>query len=206
MGVCCKLIVRSVAQKYQKFNAASACQIFGEGEEMKEFQYNRSHLDLLHKYRITRLLFMTLFCFVIIFQSVSWLVVWMGDIEVSVTDMVFVGVTLGLSLVEFICHAWLYAYNNRVIAEVEQNGSATGYVSRLAVNESSTLANALLVFCRVITVLFTIFVGICIFNFVDNVLNWGRILLKIPALVLVVVGFLNLSGTLRYNKLLSVKK
>lgn len=173
---------------------------------MKEFQYNRSHLNLLYKYRTTRLLFMTLFCFVILFQSVAWLIVWMNEIEASVMDMTFVGVTLGLSLFEFISHAWLYTYNNRVIAEIEQNGTATGYVSRLTVNEKSTFANILLVLCRIITVVFTIFVGICIFNFVENFVNWGKILLKIPALVMVVVAFLNLSGILRFNQLLSHQK
>lgn len=173
---------------------------------MKEFHYDARHLKLLYKYRTTRTLFMTLFCFVILFQSVSWLVVWMSDGEVSTMDMWFVGVTLAFSLIQFICHTWLYSYNNRIISQIEQVGSAEGFVSKLSVNEKSTFSNMLMILCRIICVLFAVFVGICIFSFIDNFMNWGKILLKIPALVMLLVAFLNLSGVLRFNQLLANQK
>lgn len=168
---------------------------------MKSFCYNTSHLTLLYKYRTTRILFMTLFCFVILLQSVSWLIVWMNGTVASVMDMVFVGVTLIVSLIQFISHSWLYAYNNRIIREVETNGSAVGLMSAINFNDKTSFGNGLIVFCRILTVVFAIFVGIAMFNFVQDFLNWGKVMLKIPALVMLVVISLNLSGMLRFNKL-----
>lgn len=172
---------------------------------MKSFKYDSRHLKLMYKYRTMRILFMTLFCFVILFQSVAWLMVWMGDEPISTMDMIFVGATLLLSLTEFICHAWLYYYNNRLIASVEQTGLAEGFVSVISANESA-LSRILLGFCRLLVIVFAVFVGICVFSFVDNIINWGEILLKIPALVMLLVAFLNLSGIIRYNQLLVVEK
>lgn len=173
---------------------------------MKSFCYNTSHLTLLHKYKTTRILFMTLFCFVILLQSISWLIVWMDGAVASTMDMVFVGVTLIISFIQFIVHAWLYAYNNRIIKEVKTNGSAVGLMSAIKFNDKTSFGNGLIVFCRILTVVFTVFVGIAMFNFVENFLNWGKVLLKIPALVMLVVMSLNLSGMLRFNKLVLENK
>lgn len=173
---------------------------------MKQYVYTADTLPELKKYGIARILFLLLGCLVLLLQSLSWLVVWLKDMEITVSDMAFVGITLVASL-SFVMSQSVWAIRNKkIIKAIKNNGSFTTKRLNVRVSDKSSFAGALVLLCRIIAIVCVILLGILIVSFIQNYLNWGRIILKMPLMVYLTIGFLNVSSELRFQKMIEKSK
>ena len=169
---------------------------------MEEFVYTKNHLDAVKKYRTTRMLFLLLGCFVLALQSIAWLVVWLKDIPVKISDMWFVGITLVYSLYFVASQAFLMSYTKKIMKTINNEGSFTTRRVKLRFSDKSTLAGAFVVFCKVLAVIFVVILGVMLYNFISNFVAWGKVVLKTPMVVLCSIEFLNMSSETSYQKML----
>ena len=166
---------------------------------MTKFEYKSAHLKILNKYSTAKLLSLLLGCLTLLLQSIAWLLVWFNDKPVTTSDMVFVTITI-VGALSFICAQFFYYMRNkRIIKAVKQHGSAQAIRSKLRYSDKGSWAGGLVVFYRVLGILFVILLGILVVSFIQNYLNWGKIILKMPFMVYCTVGFLNSSVDFRFN-------
>lgn len=166
---------------------------------MREYCYNSKHLNLLNKYSRVKLLFIFMFCLVILLQAITWLLVWGKDIAISTSDMIFVGVTLVGALSLVFSQMVMYRMNANIIKNVKSNGEFKASVSKVRFSNKSSWAWGYVVLTRILCLVFIILLGITVFNFIQNYVNWGKIILKMPLTLFLAVGFLNLSAILRFQ-------
>lgn len=166
---------------------------------MEKYVYTDKHLPAFKKYGMMKILFLLLGCLVLLLQSIAWLVVWNKDIDVNVTNMVFVAITLIFSLYFVASQVFFAIRNRKIMCIIRNNGKFTTKRIKLKFSNKASLGGALIVFARIIALLFVILLGILIVSFIQNYLNWGKIILKMPLMVLCAVQFLNLSAELRFQ-------
>ena len=153
-----------------------------------------------------KILFLLLGCLVLLLQSISWLVVWMKDIPVSLTSKIFVTITLFTSL-SFVASQYIFLIRNKKIRkEVKEHGKFVGSRLKLKFSNKASWAGAFVVFFRILAIVFVILLGILIVSFIQNYLNWGKIILKMPLMVLLAIQFLHLSAEVRYQIMLEKDK
>ena len=173
---------------------------------IENYEYTSDQIGELKKYRVMKVLFLLLGCLVLLLQSISWLVVWMKDIPVSTTSMVFVTITL-VATFFFITSQWFFLIRNKKIRKtVKEEGRYVGQRLKLRFSNKSSWAGAFVVFFRIIAVVFVLLLGILIVSFIQNYLNWGKVILKMPLMVLLAVQFLSLSAEIRYQTMLEKDK
>ena len=173
---------------------------------MEKYVYTEVHLPALKKYSVIKILFLILGCLVLLLQSITWLVVWNKGIDISVTNMVFVGITLVSSLYFVASQVFFAIRNRKIMSTIRREGSFNTKRVKLKFSNKTSFGGALVVFCRIIAILFVILLGILIVSFIQNYLNWGKIILKMPFMVFCAVGFLNLSAELRYQTMVEEAK
>jgi len=173
---------------------------------MEKFVYSPVHLPALKKYGVLKILFALLGCFVLLLQSLAWLIVWNKNIEVDVTNMVFVGITLIASLFFVMSQVFFSIRNRKMIETIMAKGSFETTRTKMKFANKASIGGGLVVFARIMAVLFVILLGILIVSFIQNYLNWGKIILKMPFMVFCAVGFLNLSAELRFQKIVEKAK
>ena len=166
---------------------------------MEDFEYRPAHIKALKKYETTKLVFMLLGCLTLLLQSIAWLVVWFKDKPITTSDMVFVAITLAGTLMFIGSQFFYYKRNRQMIKIIKQYGSLTMKRSKMRFSNKNSVAGGLVVFYRIVAVLFVILLGILIVSFIQNYLNWGKIILKMPFMVYCAVGFLNRSADFRFN-------
>ena len=168
---------------------------------MERFIYTPAHLPALKRYGTMKILFSFLGCLVLLLQSIAWLVVWTRDMEIDTTNMVFVTITLVCSLFFVMGQVFFSVRNRKIIAAIKRDGKFETIRSKLRFSNKGSFAGALVVFCRFLAVLFVILLGILVVSFIQQYLNWGKIILKMPFMVLCAVGFLNTSAELRFQSM-----
>ena len=169
---------------------------------MEQFIYTSKHMGALKKYNFMKTLFVLLGCLVVLLQSIAWLVVWMRDMATSTSDMFFVGITLISALYFTMSQVFFLARNNKIIKIVSSGNQFITSRVKMKFSNKSSFAGALVVLCKILAVLFVILLGIVIVSFVQNYVNWGKVILKMPFMVFCAIGFLNLSAELSYQKML----
>ena len=160
---------------------------------MKDYTYNSNHLNLLKKYGTIKLMFILMFCLVLLLQSMTWLIVWSKDVDIIKSDMVFVVITLIGSLAMMATQMIQYRINFNIIKNVQSEGSFTTRAFKTNFSNKSSWAWGYVLLTRILCVLFIILLGIVVYNFVQNYVNWGEIILKAPMMLFIAIGFLNLS-------------
>ena len=166
---------------------------------MTKFEYKSAHLKVLKKFGTAKIMFLLLGCLTLLLQSIAWLVVWYNDKPISTSDMVFVAITIIAALL-FICTQFFYyRRNSKIMAAVKQYGSIDVPRSKARYSDKGSWAGGLVVLYRVFAVLFVILLGILVVSFIQNYLNWGKVILKMPFMVYCAVGFLNSSADFRFN-------
>lgn len=169
---------------------------------MEQFVYTKNHIDAIKKYKTMRVLFLALGCFVLALQSITWLVVWLRDVPVKISDMWFVGITLVYSLYFVASQIFFIVHSRRIMAIVAKDGSYTTRRVKLRFSDKSTIGGAIAVFCKILAVIFVFVLGVMIFNFITDFVNWGKVILKTPLVVLCAIEFLNLSAEISYQAML----
>lgn len=173
--------------------------LFFKGVLMEKFIYTFKHLPTLKKNGVRKILFLLLGCLVLLLQSISWLVVWNKDIDIKVSDMVFVGITL-ISTFFFIMSEVFFAIRNvKVMNIIKRDQQFSTFRLKLRFSNKTSWGGALIFFSRFLAILFILLFGIMIVSFIQNYLNWGKIILKMPFMALCAVGFLNCSSELRFQ-------
>jgi len=173
---------------------------------MENFVYTRAHLDVLKKNRIKNILFLLLGCLVLLLQSITWLVVWNKDIDIKVSDMVFVGITLICALFFVASQLFFGIRNRQIINTINRGENFTTKRVKFKFSDKHSFGGALVILSRFIALLFVILLGILIVSFIQNYLNWGKVILKMPFMVYCAIGFLNLSAELRFQTLIEQAK
>lgn len=169
---------------------------------MEQFVYSSIHLPALKKYGITKILFTLLGCLVLLLQSITWLIVWLKGVDVSTSDLVFVTITL-VSALFFTGSQIFFAIRNKNIREtIKYQGSFQTFRPKLKFSNKASIGGGLVVFCRIIAVVFVILLGVLMANFILDYLNWGKVILKTPIMVLIAVWFLNTSAELRFQTMI----
>ncbi|MBQ7880370.1 MAG: hypothetical protein IJ358_00815 [Clostridia bacterium] len=169
---------------------------------MESYTYTSAHLGVLKKYRVMKILFLLLGCLVLLLQSLAWLVVWVKDMPVSTSSKVFVTITLVFSFF-FIGSQFFFAMRNKNITkQVKEHGSFTTKRLKKGYANKASWSGGLVVLFRIIAIVFVILLAILTVSFIENYLNWGRIILKMPFMVLCTVQFLSLSAEFRYQTML----
>lgn len=169
---------------------------------MEQFIYTSKHMGALKKYNFMKTLFVLLGCLVILLQSIAWLVVWMRDMTTTTSDMIFVGVTLISALYFTMSQVFFWVRNNKIIKSVQEGKQFITSRVKMKFSNKSSFAGALVALSKILAVLFVILLGIMIASFVQNYVNWGKVILKMPFMVFCAIGFLNLSAELNYQKML----
>lgn len=169
---------------------------------MEQFVYTKKHLDALKKYKTTKVLFLALGCFILALQSIIWLVVWVRDMPVKVSDMWFVGITLVYSLQFVSTQIFYIIHTRRIMSTVKKQESFTTRRLKLRFSDKSTFAGAIIVFSKVLVVVFTFILGVMIFNFITDFVTWGKVILKTPIVILCAIEFLDLSAEVNYQAML----
>ena len=169
---------------------------------MQQYIYSSKHLPALKKYGIMKMLFLFLGCLILLLQSITWLIVWVRDMYISTTDMVFVGLTLASAFYFIVSQSYFLVRNNRIMKTIKKDGSFTSMRVKLRFSNKHSWAGGFVVFCRFLVVLFVILLGIMIVNFVQDYLNWGKVILKMPFMVFCAISILNLSAEMRYQTIL----
>lgn len=169
---------------------------------MINYVYTSAHMQALKKYSVMKILFILLGSLVLLLQSIAWLVVWMRDMTVSVSDMVFVGITLVVSFL-FIASQMFYIFRNKKIMKaIEKDGQFVTTRTKLKFSNKFSAGGAIVIFCKIMAVLFVILLGILMVSFIQNYLNWGKVILKMPLMVFLAVSFLQTSAELKYQAML----
>lgn len=169
---------------------------------MKEYIYTSAHIETLKKYSFMKMLFLLLGCLVMLLQSLAWLVVWFKDIDISTSSMVFVTITLICSLY-FIASQFFFAIRNRkIIKTIKREGKFITRRIRFKFSDKSSWAGGMVILARIIAILFVVLLGILTISFLQNYINWGKVILKMPFMMFCAVGFLNLSAELRYQTMI----
>ena len=119
--------------------------------------------------------------------------------EIDTTNMVFVTITLIFSLFFIAGQVFFSVRNRKIINAVKRDGKFETVRSKLRFSDKASFAGGLVLFCRILAVLFVILLGILVVSFIQQYLNWGKIILKMPFMVLCAVGFLNTSAELRFQ-------
>ncbi len=166
---------------------------------MEQYIYTSKHLDALKKYGFMKILFLLLGCLVMLLQSIAWIIVWLKNIHISTTNMVFVTITLTFSFFFVASQLFFGIRNKRIIKTIKQEGSVTIARMKSKILKTSTLSSGIVLFARIIAILFVILLGILTVSFIQNYLEWGKIILKMPLLMFMAVGFLNWSAELRFQ-------
>jgi hypothetical protein len=166
---------------------------------MERFIYTPAHLPALKKYGTMKILFALLGSLVLLLQSIAWLVVWTKDIKVDTISLAFVTITLIGSLFFVMGQVFFAIRNRKIISSVKTNGTFEITKIKFRYSNKSSFSGALVLFCRFLAILFVILLGILIVNFIQQYLNWGKIILKMPFMVLCAVGFLNTSAELKFQ-------
>ena len=125
---------------------------------------------------------------------------------VDTMNMVFVTITLIFSLFFVMGQIFFAIRNHKMIATINKEGSVTTIRSKLRFSNKASFAGGLVLFCKFLAVLFVILLGILIVSFIQQYLNWGKIILKMPFMVLCAVGFLNTSAELRFHAMVEKAK
>ena len=136
------------------------------------------------------------------FFFVFFLIVWYKDIDVNTTNKVFVTVTLICSFMFVISQCFFIVHTKKIVKNIKLNGHFAAKRPRIISASKPTLASAMVVFARIISIVIIILLGVLIASFIENYLNWGKIILKMPIMVFIAIGFLNFSAELRYDKVL----
>ncbi len=166
---------------------------------MTKFEYKSAHLKILKKFGVAKLLFLMLGCLTLLLQSIAWLVVWYNDKPTTTSDMVFVAITIIASLLFIAAQFFYYKRNSKIMAAVKQYGSIDVARPRARYSDKTSWTAGLAVFYRVIAVLFVILLGILTVSFIQNYVNWGKVILKMPFMVYCAVAFLSTSAEFRFN-------
>ncbi len=166
---------------------------------MKNFVYNKEHLPALKQYNVMKILFLLLGCLVLLLQSIAWLVVWNKDIDINITNMVFVTITLVFALFFVASQVYFAIRNKKIIKSIETQGTFATKRVKIKFSDKTSFGGALVILCRILAVLFVLLLGILIVSFIQNYLNWGKVILKMPFMVFCAVGFLNTSAELRFQ-------
>lgn len=169
---------------------------------MEQFVYTKNHINAVKKYKTMRVLFLALGCFVLALQSIAWLVVWLKNMPIKISDMWFVGITLIYSLYFVISQIFLIIHSRRILERIKKEGSYTTLRIKIRLSDKTTFGGTLTIFAKVLFVIFIILLAIVVTNFISDIVNWGKIILKMPLLVLCAVEFLNLSAELNYQAML----
>lgn len=173
---------------------------------MENYLYTSNHIGILKKYRSFKVIFLLLGCLVLLLQSISWLVVWNRDMAVSTSDKVFVTFTLMGAFSFIISQAYFIARNNKIMKIVKSGDNFQTRRITIKFSNKSSIGGAFVVFCRIIALVLVMLMGVMIASFVQNYLNWGKIILKMPFMVLIVVQILNLSAELKYQTMVEKAK
>ena len=169
---------------------------------MEQFVYTKNHLDALKKYKTMKVLFLALGCFVLALQSIIWLVVWVKDMPVKVSDMWFVGITL-VNALQFVTSQIFFIIHTRHIKiALNKQGTFTTRRVKLRFSDKSTFGGAVVVFSKILAVIFAFILGVMIFNFITDFVTWGKVILKTPLLVLCAIQMLHLSAEVNYQSML----
>lgn len=169
---------------------------------MERFVYTSAHFGALKKYSIMKILFLILGCLVLLLQSITWLVVWLRDMAITTSDMVFVGLTLVFSLYFVASQVFFGVRSKKIVQAIKQDGLFATKRVKIKFSNKSSFGGALVLFARIIAILFVILLAILIVSFIQNYLNWGKIILKMPLMVFFAIMFLNYSAELRYQTLI----
>jgi hypothetical protein len=173
---------------------------------MEHYTYTYGHLNALKKYRQMKILFLTLSCLVVLLQSISWLVVWCKDIEISTSNMVFVTITLIASILFMFSQVFFLFRNKKIMREIEIEGKFETVRLGLRFSNKASWAGAFVFLIKILALLFVVLLGLLIVNFVQDYLNWGKIILKVPFMVFLAVGFLNTSAELKFQTMIEKVK
>lgn len=173
---------------------------------MEDYVYTSSELDELKKYRTMKILFLLLGCLVLLLQSITWLIVWLRDIPVSTSSKVFVTITLVATFLFIASQSVFLIRNKNIVKIVKEQGRFHSKRIKLKFSDKTTWAGAFVILFRIIAIIIVVLLGVLIVTFIRNYLNWGKIVLKMPLMVLVAVQALNLSAELRYQTMLEKSK
>lgn len=173
---------------------------------MESFVYTSAHNEVLKKYSVMKFLFLLLGCLVLLLQSIAWLIVWVKGMEVTASDMIFVGITLVVSFLFIGSQLFFIVRNNKIIKTVKRDGQFVTRRTKIKFSNKSSLGGAIAVFYRIISLLFVIFLGILIVSFIQNYLNWGKIILKMPIMVFLAISFLHTSADLKYQAMIETSR
>lgn len=173
---------------------------------VEEYTYNAGHLNLLKKSGVLKLIFSFIFCLIIILQALAWLIVWSKDMSFTTTDTVFVAITILGCLAMLVSQIYFYRHNQTITEHVKIEGSYTTKRLKFKFSQKSSWSWGYLVLTNIITIVFVILLGIMVVNFIQNYVNWGRIILKMPLMLFLAVASLQVSANLRYESLLEKSK
>ena len=173
---------------------------------MEDYIYKASHFKILRKYGLMKLLFLLLGCLVLLFQSMSWLIVWYRDMSSSLSDKIFVAITLGATFTFMVSQMYFYTRTNKIMRAIREEGSYTLKRFKLKFSKKTSFAGALAVLCRIITVVFIVLLGIMVVNFIKDYVNWGKVILKMPFMFYCAISMLSVSSEFRYQALLDKNK
>ena len=173
---------------------------------MEYYTYTHEHLKALKKYGMMKMLFLFLSCLVVLLQSISWLIVWWKDFEVSTSSMVFVTITLVASILFMFSQVFFMIRNRKIMNTIELEGKYESVRLKVKFSNKASWAGALVFLVRILALLFVVLLGILIVNFVQDYLNWGKIILKVPFMVFLAVGFLNTSAELKFQTIVEKMK
>jgi len=173
---------------------------------MQQFIYNSKHLPVLKKYKTIKLLFLFLGCLVLALQSICWLIVWVKNKPITNSDMIFVGITLASALYFVASQSMMIVRNKKMMNIVKDGGSVATMRVKMKFSKKSSFAGILVVFARILAILFVIALVGVIISFIQNYINWGKVILKMPFMVLCAVSMLNISAELRYQTMVEKVK
>ncbi len=165
---------------------------------MKSVTYDKKHLSTLKEYCVIKLMFTFLISLVLLLQSAIWLIVWHRNKSFSISDMVVVAITLGCCISMIISQMTYYRYNRNIVKQINEEGKFE--IRRdinFRFNAKSGLSWGILLLFRIFTITIAILTGILVVEFVQDYLNWGEVILKMPILLLLLIAFMNTSASLR---------
>jgi len=166
---------------------------------MEDFVYTSVHIKTLKKYGSSKLLFLLLGCLVLLLQSLAWILVWVRDMPSTTTDKVFVAVTILGSFMFISTQMFFFNRNRNMINIIKQQGSLIMKRTRIRFSNKNSLGGGIVVFYKVLAVIITVLLGISIVAFIQNYVNWGKIILKMPFIVYCAVGALNRTADIRFQ-------
>lgn len=173
---------------------------------MEQYVYNSNHLPALKKYGFMKMLFLLLGSLTLLLQSFAWLIVWMRDMPISKSDMWFVAITLISAFYFIAAQCFFLARNRKIINMVNAGGTFVGRRTKIRFSNKASLGGAIALFCRILAILFVVLLGVLIVSFVQNYLNWGKVILKMPLMVFLAVSFLHTSAEVRFQALVEKSK